>query len=165
MRLALLSLCGCAALLAGCSKPLMSANAAPANAAAPAAEPATPATPATPTAATMPTPKGGLWRRVSVQDGGAPSTDTKCLDGKPIDPMSGGPKCASLAVAASGDGVSVDADCPANGVEAKMHMSLSGDYQTSFVTDATMTMSSPGQTPVSMHNHSVWTYVGACPAG
>ena len=87
------------------------------------------------------------------------------MTGAPIDPTEGGPPCAQMSVSVTAGGFTVDARCPSNGVDARLHMTGSGDYQSSFVSDATMTMTSPGQPPMTMHNHSVWTYAGACPAG
>ncbi len=176
IRANLVTLAVCAAALVACSKPAAQSSAANV-AAAPAASAAAPTAPApaAPVAAgpagpidvaDLPAPAAGLWKRASSQDGAAAQTSTKCLTGKPIDPTEGGPACAKLtAVRTATGGFVVDGDCPANGVSAKLHMAGEGDFKTSFTTDTTMSMSGGGGPPMSLSNHSVWTYVGACPAG
>jgi hypothetical protein len=176
IRANLVTLAVCAAALVACSKPAAQSSAAnvAAASAASAAAPAAPA-PAAPVAAgpagpidvaDLPAPAAGLWKRASSQDGAAAQTSTKCLTGKPIDPTEGGPACAKLtAVRTATGGFVVDGDCPANGVSAKLHMAGEGDFKTSFTTDTTMSMSGGGGPAMSLSNHSVWTYVGACPAG
>jgi hypothetical protein len=177
IRANLLALAVCAAALVACSKPaanVAAESAVPAAPAASAAAPAAPA-PAAPVAAgpggpivvkDLPAPAAGQWKRVSSQDGGAAQDSTKCLTGKPIDPTEGGPACTKItAVRTATGGFVVDGDCPANGVSAKLHMAGEGDFKTSFTTDTTMSMSGGGGPAMSLSNHSVWTYVGACPAG
>ena len=112
--------------------------------------------------ASLPSPKAGLWKRVSVQDGAAPDTSTKCLDGGPINPVEGGPACQNVDVGTTPQGVSFD--CSNNDMGAKLHMTFSGDYQSSFTSDAVMNMTGGPGPAMTTHNHSVWTYVGACPA-
>jgi hypothetical protein len=176
MRVLFITLAAGAALVAGCSpKPADNgANAAAGNVAAaapaapattPAAAPAAAAAAAGPiTLADLPAPTAGQWRRVSSQDGAAADTSTKCLSGKVIDPTEGAPPCAKItAVRTATGGFVVDGDCPNNGVSAKLHMAGEGDFKTSFTTDAQMSMTGGPGPPVSMKNHSVWTYVGPCP--
>ena len=169
----LMTLAVCAAALVACSKAPQAANVAAAPAAS-AAAPAAPASaapvnagPAGPIGlADLPAPTAGQWKRVSSQDGAAGQASTKCLTGKPIDPTEGGPTCAKLTVVRTATGgFVIDGDCPNNGVSAKLHMAGEGDFKTSFTTDTTMSMSGAGGPPLTMSNHSVWTYVGACPAG
>jgi hypothetical protein len=171
-----MTLAVCATALAACSKPAAQSQAANV-AAAPAASASAPAAPASaaPMAAgpagpidvaDLPAPAAGQWKRVSSQDGGASQTSTKCLTGKPIDPTEGGPTCAKLTVVRTATGgFAIDGDCPNNGVSAKLHMAGEGDFKTSFTTDTTMSMSGAGGPPMTLSNHSVWTYVGACPTG
>jgi hypothetical protein len=175
MRAILFTLAATAALMAGCSKPApkaesADASGAPASAAAPAAPAAPAAAPSGPagpiTLAELPAPTAGLWKRVSSQDGEAATTDNKCLTGKPIDPTEGLPgKCAKMdAQRTAKGGFVVDADCPANGVEAKLHLAGEGDFKSSYTTDASMSMSGGGGPPMTLKNHSIWTYVGpTCP--
>jgi hypothetical protein len=155
-------------VLGGCSKPAANAASA-ANTAAGgpvAAAPAAPATasgPAGPiTLAQLPAPTKGNWSRASSQDGGAATTDTKCLDGKPIDPTEGLPmKCAKMdATRSATGGFVVDGDCPNNGMDAKLTLAGEGDFAKSFTTDATMVMTGGPGGAITTKNHSVWTYVG-----
>ena len=145
-----------------------------ANAAAPAA-PAGPISPAGPaavaqpagaiTADQLPAPRAGLWERVSVSDSDAPQTDHKCMTGKPVNPMADGPKCAKVDISRTvTGGFTIDADCPNNGVGAKMHLTAEGDFNSAYVTTGVMTMSVPGQPDTVMRNHSTYRYIGACPA-
>jgi hypothetical protein len=175
IRANLVTLAACAAALVACSKPAAQAPAVNV-AAAPAASAAAPAAlaPSAPGAAgpagpidvkDLPAPAAGLWKRASSQDGAPAQTSTKCLTGKSIDPTEGGPACAKLTVVRTATGgFVVDGDCPANGVSAKLHMAGEGDFKTSFTTDTSMSMSGGGGPAMSMSNHSVWTYAGACPA-
>jgi hypothetical protein len=158
-------------LFAACSKksdaPAPASNAA---APAPAAAPTPTAAAADPASATtadqLPAPKAGLWERTSSQDGAAAETDRHCADGKPIDPMSGGPKCAKMNISRTPTGgYIIDADCPNNGVDAKLHGTIEGDVNSAYTSDTTMTMSQAGTPAMVTKNHSTWKYVGACPAG
>jgi hypothetical protein len=169
----LITLGTCALALAACSKAPQAANVAVAPAAS-ASAPAAPASaapvnagPAGPIGlADLPAPTAGQWKRVSSQDGAAGQTSTKCLTGKPIDPTADGPACAKLTVVRTvTGGFTIDGDCPNNGVSAKLHIAGEGDFKTSFTTDTTVNMSGAGGPPMTMSNHTVWTYVGACPAG
>lgn len=158
--------------LAGCGKPAGSAaanGAAGANAlaAAPAGGAKDAAGPAGPMQLSeLPAPTAGQWTRVSTQDGGAPQTGTKCMDGKPIDPAEGLPgKCATLtAERTATGGFKVTGDCPSNGVDAKLAMSAEGDFKKSFTMDAQMTMTGGPGGDMTLKNHSVYTWVGpTCP--
>jgi hypothetical protein len=161
-----------AVMLAACSKPADSSNAANVAtntaAATPAAAPAAPATPAAtapagPIAlADLPAPTAGKWTRVSTQDGGAPSTDPKCLSGKPIDPMEGLPmKCAKMdASRTATGGFMIVAECANNGINAKLTLAGEGDFSKSFSTDATMVMTGGPGGDLTTKNHSTYTYVG-----
>jgi hypothetical protein len=169
----LITLAACALALAACSKAPQAANVAAAPAAS-ASAPAAPASAAPVNAgpagpidvADLPAPAAGQWKRASSQDGAASQTSTKCLTGKPIDPTEGGPACVKItATRTATGGFVIDADCPNNGVSAKLHMAGEGDFRTSFTTDTAMSMSGAGGPPMTMSNHSVWTYVGACPTG
>lgn len=171
MRGLVIGLAVSVAVLAGCSKPADNAanatnTAAAAAPAAPVAAPAVtaPAGPAGPiTLAQLPAPTAGQWSRNSSQDGAAASTDTKCMDGKPIDPTDGSPmKCSKMDVTrtASG-GFVVIADCAGGpGTAAKMTMAGEGDFAKGFSTDTTMDMTGGPGGAIHTANHSVWTYVG-----
>jgi len=176
MRGFVLGLAMGAAALAGCSKSADNAAASAASAAATsaaaaassAAEAASAAAsvaagPAGPiTLAQLPAPTKGLWSRASSQDGAAATTDSKCMDGGPIDPMNGMPmKCAKLdATRTATGGFKVVGDCPNNGVDAKLTLAGEGDFSKSFTTDSTMVMTGGPGGDVTLKNHSVWTYVG-----
>jgi hypothetical protein len=167
-------------MLAGCSKPADNTNAANSaaavsnSAATVASSAASTATAAANTAAAaaagpiqlsqLPAPTAGQWTEVSIQDGGAPQTSGKCLSGKPIDPNEGAPmKCASMtATRTATGGFVVIADCPNNGVDAKLSLAGEGDFTKSFTTDASMTMTGGpgGGGPMTMKNHTTYTYVG-----
>jgi hypothetical protein len=110
----------------------------------------------------LPAPTAGQWTRVSTQDGGAPQTGTKCMDGKPIDPAEGMPgKCASMtAERTAAGGFKVTGDCPNNGVDAKLAMSAEGDFKKSFTMDTQMTMTGGPGGDMTVKNHSVYTYAG-----
>jgi len=169
MRATFVTLAAVAALVAACNKKPADAAAADAagkGAAATAAAPAGPG--AVITLAEMPAPKAGLWKGKSSQDGEAPTDSSKCLDGKPINPLEGlDSQCAKTeARRTATGGFTFDGDCPANGVSMKVHMGGEGDFQTTFTTDAQMTMQSGTEAPVTMRNKTVWTYAGAdCKAG
>jgi hypothetical protein len=168
MRALALGLALGAMALAACSKTADNTAANPTNAAttasaaAPAAAP-TASGPAGPiTLAQLPAPTAGQWSRSSSQDGAAATTDAKCMDGKPIDPMEGMPvKCATLtATRSASGGFTVVGDCPNNGIDAKLTMSGEGDFSKSYTTDSTMVMTGGPGGDMTTKNHSVYTYVG-----
>ncbi|HVN01688.1 MAG TPA: hypothetical protein VMT68_15905 [Caulobacteraceae bacterium] len=156
--------------LAACAKPATNAANEAANTATNSAAATPEATPAAAAPATagaialtdLPAPTAGAWTRVSTQDGGAPDTSTKCLDGKPIDPAEGMPsKCASMtAQRTATGGFVVNGDCPNNGIDAKLTLAGEGDFKKSFITDSTMVMSGGPGGDMTTKNHSVYTYAG-----
>ena len=168
MRGTVIGLAVAAVALMGCGKPAVNASAgggAAANVAAagPAAAAPAAAGPAGPIALTeLPAPTAGQWTRVSSQDGGAAQTGGKCMDGKPIDPTDGMPmKCASMtAERTATGGFKVAADCPNNGVDAKLTLAGEGDFKKSFTTDSTMVMTGGPGGDMTLKNHSVFTYAG-----
>ena len=111
--------------------------------------------------ADLPAPTAGQWTRVSSQDGGAPETGGKCLDGKPIDPTEGMFKCPSLkAERTATGGFKVSGDCPNNGIDAKLTLSGEGDFKQSFTMDSEMVMTGGPGGAMTTKNHSVYTYAG-----
>ncbi|HZZ86819.1 MAG TPA: hypothetical protein VFE13_00660 [Caulobacteraceae bacterium] len=159
MRTALIVLGLAAAALGACSKPAGRGDAAAAT-----APPTTPIT-----TAQLPAPTKGLWARSGSQDGGAPTKGSKCMDGKPIDPLDRMPMtCQKMAVGRTATGgFVVDAECAG----AQLHLAGEGDFKKSFTTDASMTRAAPpaanaaASPPTITRNHSDWTYVSPdCPA-
>jgi hypothetical protein len=176
MRGLVLGLALGAVALAGCSKTADN-SAANGSSAAPAAAASTAATPAAATSAAapaaagpagpitlaqLPAPTAGQWSRSSSQDGAAATTDTACMDGKPIDPMAGMPvKCAKMnATRTASGGFVVAGDCPNNGIDAKLTLAGEGDFSKSYTTDSTMVMTGGPGGDMTTKNHSVYTYVG-----
>jgi len=171
MRGLVIGLAVSALALAGCSKPAdnTAANAtntaaAPVAAAPAATAPAAATGPAGPiTLAELPAPPAGQWSRTSTQDGATQAPGTKCLDGKPIDPLDGMPmKCAKMdASRTASGGFVVIADCAGGGgMNAKLTLAGEGDFTKSFSTDATMDMTGGPGGAIHTKNHSAWTYVG-----
>jgi hypothetical protein len=156
--------------LAACSKPADNSAASTTNAAGTpaAAAPATPAVAAGPagpiTLAQLPAPTAGQWSRTSTQDGKQEPPGSKCLDGKPIDPLDKMPmKCSKMdATRTASGGFVVIAECSGAGVgmTAKLTLAGEGDFAKSFSTDATMDMTGGPGGAVHTKNHSDWTYVG-----
>lgn len=173
MRVALTCLAVGAALLTACSKkPEQTApgaasapppTAAPADGTAPAVALATPGPI---TLAELPAPKAGLWQRVSQSDSDPAQTDTKCQDGKPLDPTKDGPPCQKInAMRTATGGFTIDGVCGAGkGVSGKMHLAGEGDFSRAYTTDTNIVLTGGPGGDMTLKNHSVWTYVGACPA-
>jgi hypothetical protein len=117
--------------------------------------------------AQLPAPTAGLWTRTSTQDGKPQPPGSKCLDGKPIDPLDGmAMKCLKMdATRTASGGFVVIATCAnGTGVSAKLSLAGEGDFAKSFATDASLEMSGGGRPPVRIKNHSDWTYAGPnCP--
>jgi hypothetical protein len=74
--------------------------------------------------------------------------------------------CDSFTLKRAGDGsVVVDASCASGPVSTTMHVQVSGDYNTSYASDAQVTITMQGKPPQSFTSHSANRYVGDCPAG
>jgi len=165
------------AAAAGCSKPAADAGSNTTNAgtapvaaapAAPAAAVVTPGPPGPITLAQLPAPTAGKWARVSTQNGKSEPPSSKCLNGRPIDPLDGMKMpCSKMdARRTAGGGFVVIAAC-ANGagIEAKLKLSGEGDFARRFSTDATLDMTGGPGGGVHIKNHSAWTYAGPSCAG
>jgi hypothetical protein len=143
---------GALAVVAACSKP-----------APPPARPAAPAARSDP-AVRLPAPKAGLWRSMTRAEGAKPAPAETCMDGKAADPNEE-PGCGAFTVSRGpGGAVVFDGQCVNNGVAAKSHVVMSGDYSRAYVSDTTTTLSNPGEPDVVTRTHTTWTYAGPhCP--
>ncbi|HWA63913.1 MAG TPA: DUF3617 family protein, partial [Caulobacteraceae bacterium] len=124
----------------------------------PAAAPATPG-------AHIPSPKAGLWKSVTTSPGVKFLPGEACMDGGPFNPA-GEEGCGAFAVTRGpGGAVVFDGVCVNNGVSAKSHVVMKGDYARAYVTDTTTTVSNPGIPDVTTTSHTSWTWAGKCPRG
>ena len=132
------------------------------QAAAPASAPDTAINPAD-----LPRQKAGYWERVESSDGGAPSTSHFCSSGKAISPQAQMSKgCSKLSFKRSITGsVVIDAACAQGPASSEMHMVVSGDFNSHYVTDAKATIAMQGQPPHSFTSHTETRYLGPCPSG
>lgn len=156
--------------MAGCSKgggqATNTASAAGAGGAPAAAAPASGPDTAI-TAADMPHLKAGYWETVSTTSGEAPETHHFCSSGKPFTPpKSEHAGCAAYSLKRTFLGaIVVDTDCAEGPVASKMHMTVSGDFNSAFTTDAQASITMQGKPATTFTTHSVTRYLGACPAG
>lgn len=156
-------------LVAGCSNG-GPANTATANSAtasgAPAAAPVSGPDTAI-TAADLPHLRAGYWERVGSTNGAPPETEHFCSSGKPFSPpKSAGRGCSTFTFKRTfAGGIVIDADCAEGPVTSKLHMTVSGDFNSSYTTDGQASIMMQGKPASSFTTHVVTRYVGACPAG
>ena len=158
-------------LVAGCSKGAGQTAHTAATAATAGAPPAAVASASGPdkaiTAADMPHLKAGYWETVSTTNGEAPETRRFCSSGKPLaPPKNESHACSTFSFKRTLLGaIVVDADCAEGPVASKMHMTVSGDFNSSYTTDTQASIIMQGKPASTINTHSVSHWVGACPAG
>jgi hypothetical protein len=144
-------------------------NQATTQAATPAANTATPAT----LAQEYPSRKSGLWE--ATLDGGnlAKSTITQCVDtdlekafakdiwsvGQP------GANCRELNFTKTAEGFESSSTCELNGATIKSLTVIKGDFQSAYVMDIGVTVTSPRAPAQRSNSKFAATYKGPCPAG
>ncbi|HEX3919072.1 MAG TPA: DUF3617 family protein [Caulobacteraceae bacterium] len=116
--------------------------------------------------ADLPHVKPGYWQRVDTSNGGAPVTSHFCATGEAVDLGAVAKNCSTFTLKRSLSGeLTTDATCASGQVTSTAHMTISGDFNSSYTSDAQVTVTIAGKPPQSFTSHAVTTYVGACPAG
>jgi hypothetical protein len=163
-------------LLAGCGKSGGAANTASAGGNAAAGGPAAAAPARGPdvaiAAADLPHLKAGYWESTTVttsatSNGAGPEVHRFCSSGKPIAPPSQmGHGCSTFSFKRTFLGaIVIDAACAEGPVASKLHMTASGDFNSTYTTDSQASIIVQGQPPSNFTTHSVARWVGPCPAG
>jgi hypothetical protein len=62
-------------------------------------------------------------------------------------------------------GIVMDAQCLQNGVSSTIHVEASGDFNSAYSSDMSVTMTKPGEPPTSFKDHTDARWVGDCPPG
>ena len=160
-------------LLAGCSKGGGAANTA-SGAGAGNAAPAAPASgpDVAITAADLPHLKAGYWETTtlttSATSGGAgPEIHRFCSSGKPVSPPTQlGRGCSSFSFKRSFLGaIVIDSECAEGPISSTLHMTASGDFNSTYTTDSQVSLAMQGKPASSFTTHTVSRWVGPCPAG
>ncbi|HVM98647.1 MAG TPA: DUF3617 family protein [Caulobacteraceae bacterium] len=115
----------------------------------------------------LPRPRAGLWQNVIDDGDGHPDTTTSCLSGKM--PNIKLPKnCSQMSFKRTFLGAIVmDMDCgaPNGAYHFTAHTVATGDFQSSMVSDGTMTMQMQGRPPQVIKSHTEAKYLGPCAPG
>jgi hypothetical protein len=115
--------------------------------------------------ADLPHVKPGYWQRVDTSNGGAPVTTHFCATDAAVDLGAVAKNCSTFTLKRSFSGeLTTDAACASGPVTSTAHMTISGDFNSSYTSDAQVTVTIAGKPPQSFTTHAVTTYVGACPA-
>jgi hypothetical protein len=115
--------------------------------------------------ADLPHVKAGYWERVEGGGGQPARTTHFCDTGKPIDVTSVTRNCSTYTLKRTFTGDLVtDASCASGPVTSTIHMTVSGDFNSSYTSDSQMTITLQGKPPQSFTLHAVTRYLGACPA-
>jgi hypothetical protein len=116
--------------------------------------------------ADLPHPRAGLWRNTIDDGDGKPETMTNCLSGKTPTMPKMPPGCAQFSIKRTFLGHYVtDMNCATPRFTMVMHSEATGDFQNSMSSDATMSMTVPGQPPRTSKMHTEAHYVGPCAPG
>ncbi len=152
-------------LLAGCSK----GGGAASNGAAGGTAAAPPASgPDVNIAASdLPHLKAGYWEQTTTTNGAGPEVHRFCSSGKPVSPPAQmGRGCSTFSFKRTFLGaIVVDADCAEGPVSSKMHMTASGDFNSTYVADSQVSIVMQGRPASNFSTHSVSRWIGPCPAG
>ena len=152
-------------LVAGCSpKGGGGANTAAGSPGAPAAPASGPDTVIT--EADLPHLKAGVWEITTSGAGEPTETRRRCETGESIKPQQVGKGCSKFELKRTFlGGFVIDAVCASGGVASTMHITASGDFNSSYSSDNDGTMTVTGQAPVVIKTHTEGRYIGPCPAG
>jgi hypothetical protein len=158
------------ALLGGCSRGGGNAAAGAGPAAATGGGPAAPAASGPDisiNAADMPHLKAGYWEAVTTTNGQERETHRFCSAGKPMAPPAQmGRGCSTFSFKRTFLGAYViDASCAEGPVASKLHMTASGDFDASYVTDGQASITMQGRPATTFTTHTQTRYLGPCPAG
>jgi hypothetical protein len=162
VRIAVASaLCVGVGLLAACSKPARqrAAPSPPASVSGVASGP-----PGVVAQADLPRVRAGEWELVDPSD---PATTVRtCLLDRPFGVGETREGCQAPMFHRMADGgYSIDTDCSKNGVTSRMQVTMHGDAQSAYSTDARMTLAlKPGDPPRVSDTHTDYRYIGACSA-
>lgn len=161
-------------LLAGCAKSGGAANSAAANGAAGAPGAAAPASgpDVAIQASDLPHLKAGYWETTTVttsatSNGAGPEIHRFCSSGKPMAPPSQmGHGCSTFTFKRTFLGaIVIDAACAEGPVASKLHMTVGGDFNTTYTADSQASIIVQGQPASNFTTHSVSRWIGPCPAG
>jgi hypothetical protein len=152
------ALCVGVGLLAACSKP--------AHQGPPSGAPASLANgpPGVVTQADLPRVRAGEWELVDPTDPAA--TVRTCMLDRPFGAGDTREGCQAPVFHRTADGgYLIDADCSKNGVTSRMQLTMHGDPQSAYSTDARMTLAlRPGDAPRTSDTHTDYRYIGPCSA-
>lgn len=155
-------------LLAGCSKSGGAGNAA----AGPAAAPPVSGPDVAINPSDAPHPKAGYWETTTLTNsatshGSGPEIHHYCSSGKAVSvPAERGHGCSTYSFKRTFLGaVVIDAECAEGPISSKMHMTASGDFNSSYTTDSQVSLIMQGRPASTFTTHSVSRYLGPCPAG
>ncbi|HEY1752203.1 MAG TPA: hypothetical protein VGG29_13155 [Caulobacteraceae bacterium] len=117
-------------------------------------------------AADMPHVKAGYWARVETTNGQGAQVTHSCESGKPVDFGKTPKECSSFALKRTFLGAIVlDGACKSGPVSSTMHVTISGDFDSHYVTDGAATITMEGRPPTSFATHTEAKYLGPCPPG
>jgi hypothetical protein len=154
-------------LLAGCSKGGGAANTTAPGGVAPAAKAPASGPDVSIQASDMPRARAGYWETATTTNNEPPEFHRFCESGKPISaPGQLGKGCQSFTFKKTFLGAYViDVACAEGPVSTTVHMTVSGDFTNTYVSDAQASISTQGRPTSTFSTHSVATWIGTCPAG
>lgn len=153
----------CVGALAACSKPAGGGGGGgTASSAAPVAAASGP--PGVVSPADLPKVRGGEWELTDPSDPG--SKVRTCVLERPFGVGQLRESCRAPVFHRTAEGgYSIDTDCSQNGVTSRMQVTMHGDPQSAYSTDARLTLAlKPGDAPRTSDTHTDYRYIGACSA-
>lgn len=118
------------------------------------------------TAADLPHPRPGYWEHSESANGGPPRLSHFCQTGAPVALDDAGRGCSAFTYKRTFLGqIVIDAACSEGPIATTLHVTLSGDFKSSYVTDGQMSLTLQGHPTQRFTTHAEARYLGAdCPA-
>jgi hypothetical protein len=119
------------------------------------------------TAADLPRPRPGYWERSVSTSGGPARVSHFCQSSAPVPIGDVGRGCSAFTYKRTFLGqILIDAACSEGPISTTLHVAISGDFKSSYVTDGAMTLTLQGHPPQRFVTHAEARYLGAdCPPG
>ena len=117
-------------------------------------------------AAGGPSLKPGHWKQVSGDDYDASDPLQMCLSGKSIGVAGALSHCPNARTTTTATSITVDASCQVRRAQMSLHGVATGDFQTHYSADMTMTITPPnGAPPMRVRKHGEYRWSGPCAPG
>lgn len=119
-----------------------------------------------PALAAGPNVRPGHWKQVGGDDYDAAEPLQMCLSGRAIGVAGALSHCPNARTTTTATSITIDAACQVRRAQMSLHGVASGDFQTHYSADMTLTITPPAPgKPMQMRKHGEYRWVGPCAPG